>query len=154
MIEDINIEKDIIAGYEDRMLQEEKEKVEKNYISQSLDHSMVLINPEIEKQIKSNRAFENMIKTALSEIIDALNEEWKGQIGYIIEISIVRDYELPEWKDIEIDIKVPIDNPKYVLRLWDDISDRVWEKVASIKEDAEEIEKISDNTMIAFDILE
>ncbi len=146
---------DVIAGYEDRMLLEEKEKVEKkDYISQFLDHSMVLISPEIEKQIRSNKVFENVIKTALSEITDILNEEWHGQIDYIVEISIVQDYEYPNWKDMEIEIKVPIDNPKYVLQLWGNVSDRVWDKVASIKEDAEEIKRISDNTRIAFDVLE
>ncbi len=146
---------DVIAGYEDRMLLEEKEKVEKkDYISQFLDHSMVLISPEIEKQIRSNKMFENVIKTALSEITDILNEEWHGQIDYIVEISIIQDYEYPNWKDMEIEIKVPIDNPKYVLQLWGNVSDRVWDKVASIKGDAEEIKRISDNTRIAFDVLE
>lgn len=155
MIKEHMTMEDVITGYEDRMLLEEKEKVEKkDYISQSLDHSMVLISPEIEKQIRSNRVFENVIKTALSEIIDILNEEWHGQIGYIIEISIAQDYEYPSWKDTEIEIKVPIDNPKYVLQLWGNVSDRVWNRVASIKEDAGEIERISDDTRIAFDILE
>lgn len=95
-----------------------------------------------------------MIETALSEITRVMDEEWHGQIGYIVEISIVQDYENPNWKDTEIEIKVPIDNPEYVLQLWGKVSDRVWDKVASIKEDAEEIERISDNTRIAFDILE
>lgn len=137
------------------MLLEEKEKVEKKeYISQSLDHGVILISPEIDSQIESNKAFEAMIKTALSEITNALDEEWHGKIGYMIEISIAQDYEYPDWRDIEIEIKVPIDDPKYVLQLWDKVSDRVWNKVASIKENAEEIERISDNTRIAFDILE
>lgn len=154
MMEEYVTMKDVIEGYEDRILLEEKEKVNKNYISQSLDHSTVLISSEIEKQIRSNRAFENVIKTVLSEITEILNEEWHGQIGYIIEISIAQDYENPNWKDTEIEIKVPIDNPEYVLQLWGRVSDRVWDKVALIKEDAKEIERISDNARIAFDVLE
>lgn len=147
--------KDVIEGYKDRMLLEEKEKVEeKKYISQSLDHNMILISPEINKQIESNKVFETMIETALSEITKTLDEEFHGQIGYMINIGVARDYENPDWKVTEIEIKVPIDNPKYVLRLWDKVSDRAWDKVRMIEENIEEIEKIEDNTMITFDILE
>lgn len=146
---------EIISGYKDRMLLEEKEKVEeKKYISQSLDHNMILISPEINKQIESNKVFETMIETALSEITKTLDEEFHGQIGYMINIGVARDYENPAWKVTEIEIKVPIDNPKYVLRLWDKVSDRAWDKVRRIEENIEEIEKIEDNTMITFDILE
>lgn len=154
MIQEYIAMEDVIPGYEDRML-EEKEKVEKiDYISQSLDHSMILISPEIKKQIESNRAFETVIETALSEITKSLDEEFRGQIGYIIELYVSRDYEIPEWINNVIRIKVPIDNPKYILQLWDKVSDRVWDKVASIEENAEEIEKVEDNTRIAFRVLE
>jgi hypothetical protein len=146
--------REVIVGYEDKMLIEEKEKIDKNYISQSLDHNIILISPEIDEQIKSNRAFETVIKTALSEIADILDKEFHGQIGYIIEIYIFQDFEFPDWRNNVIRIKVPIKNPKYILRLWDKISDRVWDKVTSIEENAEEIEKVEGNTRIAIDILE
>lgn len=68
--------KDVIEGYEDRILLEEKEKVNKDYINQSLDHSVILISPEIDSHIGSNKTFEATIKTALSEITNALDEEY------------------------------------------------------------------------------
>ena len=145
---------EVIVGYEDRMSLEEKEKVREGYISQSLDHNVILVSPEIEKQIETNKVFGKILETALSEITKKLDEEWHGKIGYVIEISVIQDYEFPDWRDNVIRIKVPINDPKYVLQLWDEVSDRVWDKIESIKENAEEIEKISDNTRIAFDILE
>jgi len=93
------------------------------------------------------------LTTVLTEISSLLNKEI-GKKGYLIEVSIVQDYEYPDWRDNVITIKVPIKDPKYVIQLWSTVSDNVWRKVGSIKEDAEEIKKISDNTRIAFDILE
>ena len=145
---------EIIAGYEGRIFIEEKERIEEDYISRSLDHNVILVSPEINRQVESSSAFETVIETALSEITKALDEEFRGKISYVIEIYIFQDYENADWRTNVIRIKVPIKNPRYVLQLWDKISDRVWEKVASIEENAEEIEKIEDNTRIAFDILE
>ena len=136
------------------MLLEEKEKEKEGYLPYSLNHSKILISPEIERLTETNVAFNKLLTTALYEISDFLDKEI-GETGYIIEVSIVQDYEYPDWRDNVIRVKVPIrDNPKYILQLWDNVSDRVWNKVASIKENAEEIERISDNTRIAFDILE
>jgi hypothetical protein len=148
------IKEDIIQGYEGLMLLEIKEKVERDYTSQSLDHSVILISPEIKEQIESNKVFENVIETFLSEITNTLNEEWHGQIGYIVEISIIQDYEYPSWRDNVIRIKVPIKDPKYVIQLRNKVSCNVWRKVELIEEDAEEIKRISDNTRISFRILE
>lgn len=146
---------EIIPGYEKKIFLEEKEKVEKKkYIGQSLDHGKILTSPEINEQIETNKVFETVIETALSEITDILSEEFQGKIGYVINLNVAKDYEDPEWKVNEIEIKVPIANPRYVLQLWDDVSDRVWDKVGRIEENTEEIEKIEDNTMITFDILE
>ena len=142
-----------IPGYEKLMLLEEKEKLKEGYIRQPLDHSTLLVSQEIERQIGSNRVFDEVLKTALSEISTILNEEWHGKIGYIIEVSIVQDYEYPDWRDTVITIKVPIKNPRYVVNLWYTVSDKVWKKVDSIKENVEEIKRIRDNTRIAFDIL-
>jgi hypothetical protein len=43
----------------------------------------------------------------------------KFQIGEIIEIYISQDYEIPDWRDNVIRVKVPIDNSRYILQLWD-----------------------------------
>lgn len=145
---------EVIEGYKNRMLLEEKEKKEEDYISRYLDNNVILVNPEINKQTGLNKAFETVIETALSEITKVLDEEFLGKIGYLIEIYIFQDYENPDWRTNVIRIKVPINNPRYVLQLWDKVSDRVWDKIFSIEENAEEIEKVEDNTRIALDILE
>lgn len=144
----------LIIGYENIMLREEKEKLKEGYISQSLYHNKLLISHEIEKKIGSNRVFDEVLKTALSEISTILNEECHGKIEFMVEVSIVQDYEYPDWKDTVIRIKVPFKDPKYVIQLWSKVSDRVWTKIGSIKENAEEIKRISDNTRISFRILE
>ncbi len=144
----------LIIGYENIMLREEKEKLKGGYINQSLYHNKLLISHEIEKKIGSSRIFDKVLKTALSEISRLLNEEWHGKIEFMIEVSIVQDYEYPDWKDTVIRIKVPFKDPKYVIQLWSKVSDSVWTKIGSIKENAEEIKRISDNTRISFRILE
>lgn len=131
---------------------EEEEKLREGFTRESLDHSTLLISPEIKERLGSNVLFGEVLTTALTEISSLLDKEI-GRNGYIIEISVVQDYEYPDWRDNVITIKVPIKDPKYVIKLWSNISDKVWKKVGSIKEDAEEIKKISDNTRIAFDIL-
>lgn len=143
----------LIIGYENIMLREEKEKLKEGYISQSL-YRNILISHEIEKKIGSSRVFDEVLKTALSEISTILNEEWHGKIEFMIEVSIVQDYEYSDWKDTVIRIKVPFKDPKYVIQLWSKVSDRVWTKIGSIKENAEEIKRIIDNTRISFRILE
>lgn len=128
------IEQSIIVqeGYENRMKLEVREKVEKNkYIKQSLDHGIILISPEINNVIELNRTFEIVIKTALSEITDALSDEFHGKIGYLIEISI------DEYNDTVIEVKVPIDNYEYVLQLWKRIDERIRKKIRSIGTDEE-----------------
>ncbi len=145
---------EIIPDYESKILQEEREKKTEYFLQYSFNHSKVLVSSEINEKVESNKAFEIMINTALSEIRDVLDEEFHGKIGYMIEIYVFQDYDDPSWRTNVIRIKVPINNPKYVLRLWDKVSDRVWDKVLSIKENAEEIRKIESNTRISFDILE
>ncbi len=147
-------EQEIIVGYENIMLREEEEKIKEGYISQPLNHSRLLISPEIEKKIGSNRVFDKVLKTASSEISTILNEEWHGKIEYMIEVSIIQDYENPDRKDTVIRIKVPFKDPKYIIQLWGKVSDKVWSKIGSIKENAEEIKRISDNTRISFRIIE
>lgn len=136
------------------ILSEEKEMMREGYRPYSLDHGKILISPEIDILVDTNVAFDKLLSTALNEIIDFLDKEIGG-IGYIIEVSMVQDCEYPDWIDNVIRVKVPIkDKPKYVLQLWDDVSDRVWDKISSITENAEEIERISNNTRISFRILE
>ena len=136
------------------MLLEEKKMRIEGYKPYSLDHGKILISPEIDILVDTNAAFDKLLSIALNEIVDFLDKEI-GRIGYIIEVSKVQDYEHPDWIDNVIRVKVPIkDNPKYVLQLWDDASDRVWDRISSITENVEEIERISDNTRISFRILE
>jgi hypothetical protein len=136
------------------MLLEEKEMRREGYKPYLLDHGKILISPEIDILVDTNAAFDKLLSTALNEIIDFLDKEI-GRIDYIIEVSTIQDHEYPDWIDNVIKVKVPIkDNPKYVLQLWDDVSDRVWDKISSITENVEEIERISDNTRISFRILE
>lgn len=130
-----------------------QEKIKEGFISESLDHSILLISPEIKEKLESDVLFDKILTVALSEISNYMDKEI-GKIGYIIEVSIVQDYEYPDWRDNVITVKVPIkDDPEYIIRLWSTISDRVWRKIRSIKERKAEIEKISKNTRIAFDIL-
>lgn len=148
MIEQSMIMQEIIPGYENIMKLEVGEKVEKNkYIKQSLDHSLILISPEINDGIVSNRVFEIVIKTALSEITDALSDEFHDKIGYIIEISI------DEWTDTVIEVKVPIDDPEYVIQLWKKVDERVRKKIRSIDTD-EELNNIISHLDTVFRILE
>lgn len=149
-----------MAGHEtmtmgkELILSEEKEMMREGYRPYSLDHGKILISPEIDILVDTNAAFDKLLSIALIEIVDFLDKEI-GRIGYIIEVSMVQDCEYPDWIDNVIRVKIPIkDNPKYVLQLWDDVSDRVWDKISSITENAEEIERISDNTRISFRILE
>lgn len=146
-------EHDIIVGYETLMLAEEKEKLEEGYVRQPLDHSTLLVSSEIERQIGSNALFDEILKTALSEISTILNEEI-GKIGYIIEVNIEEDYEFPQWKDTVITIKVPIKDYKYIIQLWKIIEERVRKKIESISADIEEINKISYHLDISIEILE
>jgi hypothetical protein len=111
-----------------------------------------IISPEIKEQLRSNTIFVNILTTVLTEISSLLDKEI-GRNGYIIEISAIHDYEYNDWRDNVIRIKVPIKDPKYVDQLWKIVNDNVWKKVGLIKEDAEEIKKISDNTRIVFDNL-
>lgn len=144
---------DIIESNSIPMLLEVREKIKEGFISESLDHSLLLVSSEIKEKLESDVLFDKILTVALSEISNYLDKEI-GKMGYIIEVSIVEDYEYPDWRDNVITIKVPIkDDPKYIIRLWSTTSDRVWEKIRSIKERAEEIDKISKNTRIAFDIL-
>lgn len=131
---------------------EEEEKLGEGFIRESLDHSTLLISPEIKWKLESNVIFGEVLTTALTEISFLLDKEI-GRNGYIIEVCIVQDYEYPDWRDNVIAIKVPIKDPKRIIKLWNKVSDNVWKKVGSIKENAEEIKKISDNTRIAFDML-
>lgn len=142
-----------IVDYRTLMLLEEKEKLKEGFIRESLDHSTLLVSPEIKEKLESNALFNKLMTIALSEISSLLDKEI-GKIGYIIEVSIVQDYEYPDWRDTVIRIKVPIKDPKYIIQLWGKISDHVWTKIGSIKENAEEIKRISDNTRISFRILE
>lgn len=131
----------------------EEERLREGFTRESLDNSTFLITPEIKEQLGSNALFGDVLTIALTEISSLLDKEI-GKKGYLIEVSIVQDYEYPDWRDNVITIKVPIKDPKHVIQLWSAVSDKVWRKVGSIKEDVEEIKKISDNTRIAFDILE
>ena len=140
-------------GHGMAMLLEEEEKISKGFIRESLDHSIILVSPDIKEKIESNASFNKLLITALTEISSLLDKEIGG-IGYIIEVSVVQDYEYPDWRDNVITVKVPIsDDPKYIIKLWKKVSRKVWEKVELIREDAEEIKRIRDNTRIAFDIL-
>lgn len=139
---------DVAKGYEKLMLLEEKEKIGKGYEYRSLDHSALLISPEIEKKIGSYPLFDEILKTALSEISTALNDEWLRKIGYIIEVSI------DEWKDTVIEVKVPIEDPEYVIQLWKRIDERVRKKIRSINADIEEINNILYRLDTSFEILE
>jgi len=146
-------EHEIIVGYETLMLVEEKEKLKEGYVHQPLDHSILLISPEIERQIGSNTLFDEVLRTALSEISTILNEEI-SKIGYIIEVSIEEDYEFPQWKDTVITIKVPIKDPMYIIQLWKTIEEKVRKKIESINADLEEINKINYHLDITIEILE
>lgn len=143
----------IITGYETLMLAEEKEKLKEGYVRQPLDHVTLLVSPEIERQIGSNPLFDEILKTALSEISTILNEEI-GKIGYIIEVNIEIDYEFPQWVDTVITIKVPIEDPKYIIQLWKLIEERIRKKIKSIRADPEEINKISYHLDTTVEILE
>jgi hypothetical protein len=131
---------------------EEEKMLREGFTRESLDHSALLISPEIKWKLESNALFGEVLTTALTEISSLLDKEI-GKNGYIIEIGVVQDYEYPDWRDNVITIKVPIKDPKHIIKLWSVVSNKVWEKVGSIKEDAGEIKKISDSTRIAFDIL-
>lgn len=144
---------DETINIETLILLEEKEKLKEGYVSQPLDHSKLLISPEIEIQIGSNALFDEVLKTALSEISAILNEEI-AKIDYIIEVSIEKDYEFPQWKDTVITIKTPIKDSKYIIKLWKVIEERVRKKINSINADIEEINKISYHLDIAIEILE
>ncbi len=144
---------EIKVGYETLMLEEEKEKLKEGYVRQPLDHSTLLVSPEIERQIGSNPLFDEILKPALSEISTILNEEI-GKIGYIIEVNIEVDYEFPQWVDTVITIKVPIEDPKYIIQLWKLIEERIRKKIKSIRADPEEINKISYHLDTAVEILE
>jgi hypothetical protein len=148
MIEQSIIMQEIIPGYENRMKLEEREKVEKNkYIKQSLDHNLILISPEINDEIVLNRVFETVIKTALSEITDTLSDEFRGKISYIIDISV------DEWTDTVIEVKIPIDDPEYIIQLWKKVDERVRKRIRSISED-DEIHNIVYHLDTVFRILE
>jgi len=135
------------------ILSEEKERLREGFTSHSLDHNTILISPEIERQIESSDSFNKLLTTALTEISYLLDKE-NGKIGYIVEVSVVHDYEYPDLKENVIRIKVPIKDPKYVVDLWYRVGYEVGKKIESIKEDTEEIKRISDNTRISFRILE
>jgi hypothetical protein len=141
------IMRETMPGYENRMKLEEREKIDKNYISQSLDHNMILISPEISSHLESNKVFETAVEIALSEIVRALDEEFGGKISYIIELSI------DEWKDTVIEVKVPIDDPEYVIQLWKKVDTRARKKLRSISTD-EEINNIVYHLDTVFRILE
>lgn len=146
-------EHEIIVGYETLMLVEEKEKLKEGYVRQHLDHGILLISPEIERQIGSNTLFDEVLKTTLFEISTILNEEI-GKIGYIIEVSIEEDYEFPQWRDTVITIKIPIKDPKYIIQLWKTIEEKVRKKIELISANIEEINKINRHLDITIEILE
>jgi hypothetical protein len=122
-------------------------------LQEDMDHSVVLISPKIEKQAGINPLFDEILKTALSEIYTVLDEEFHGRIGYIIEIDLEKDYEFPEWVDTVITIKVPIDI-SYVIPLYLKIEEMVRKKIKSIKANVKEIEKISYHLDTSVEILE
>ncbi len=76
-----------------------------------------------------------MIETALSEITKTLGEEFREQIVYIIDVSIIKD-------------------PNYVVNLWYRVGSDFWKKLKSIKEYDEEMERFSENFRISMEILE
>ncbi len=95
-----------------------------------------------------------MIETALSEITKTLGEEFREQIVYIIDVSIIQDYESPDWRDVVVTIKVPIKDPNYVVNLWYRVGSDFWKKLKSIKEYDEEMKRFSENFRISMEILE
>lgn len=146
-------EHEIIIGYETLMSAEEKEKLKEGYVRQPLDNSILLVGPEIERQIRSNTLSDEVLKTALSEISTILKEEI-GKIDFLIEVNIEKDYEFPQWKDTVITIKVPIKDTKYIIQLWKIIEEKVRKKIELINADIEEINKISYHLDITIEILE
>lgn len=143
----------IMAGYEKLILKEEREKLKEGYVSQPLDHSTLLVSPEIERKIGSNPLFDEILKTVLSEVSIILNEEI-GKIGYIIEVEIEPDYEFPQWIDNVITIKVPIEDPKYIIQLWKLIEEGIRKKIKLVDADQEEINKINYHLDTVVDILD
>lgn len=137
----------------DPLLLEELEKVKEGYTPNSLGNGIYLISTGVKERLSSHGLFTDVLTIALSETVSILDKEI-GKGKYVIEVSIVQDYEYPDWKDTVIRIKVPFKDPKYIIQLWGKVSDRVWAKIGSIKENAEEIKRISDNTRISFRILE
>lgn len=135
------------------VIMEEREKLKEGYIWQSLDRSTFLISPEIKVKSESNILFGKVLNTALLELNILLDKEI-GKIGYIIEVSIEKDYEIPQWEQIFISIKIPIQDPKYINQLWKKVSEKIWKKVYLIEEDIEKIKKISHDIVIVLEILE
>lgn len=166
---DINRLSDIITGmlcgyglYEERtksckdevlILQEERKRLNEGFTREYLGHNVIIVSSEIKERLESNVLFNKLLTMALYEITVFLDKEI-DKTGYIVEANIVQDYEYADWKDVVIIVKVLIKDPRRVVNLWYTVSENVWKKVKSIRENAEEIKKITENFRIAFEILE
>lgn len=113
--------------------------------------NFIEIDSEIKELSQSNVLFNDVLTTALSEI-SFLLDKGMDKLNYQIKVKIEEDFEIPEWKETLISIKVPERNPKDLIRLWKLIEERVRKKIESIKkENEEEITKINENIVIVIE---
>lgn len=119
--------------------------------SPTIANNFTEISPEIKELSESNALFNDVLINALSEISFLLDKEM-DKLNYQIQVKIEEDFEIPEWKETLILIRVPKRNPEDLIRLWKVVEERVRKKIDSIKkENEEEINKINENLVIVIE---
>ncbi|MGQ9723592.1 MAG: hypothetical protein ACUVXA_20015 [Candidatus Jordarchaeum sp.] len=108
------------------------------------------INPEVREILEKDELSRTILDNVLLEIQEIL--ELRDE-DYTINISLVQDIEVPEWKEILFSVQVENRNYDDKMRLWEEIEEGVRTKIEQIREKYPEdewkiIDKINENLAI------